>query len=111
MNIEQIVVLLIAERDRLARAIEALCGPDTPAKRRGRPPASGFTLGKPGTGFSTGEVLSLESKSGVGAVAIPSVVKNGERRKRTAADKRAASERMKYYWAAKRKKKSGSAFS
>ena len=35
MPIEHIVALLIAERDRLNRAIEALQGP---AKRRGRPP-------------------------------------------------------------------------
>ena len=35
MFTEQIVVLLIQERDRLNRAIEALQGP---AKRRGRPP-------------------------------------------------------------------------
>ena len=32
---DQIVTMLIAERDRLTRAIEALQGP---AKRRGRPP-------------------------------------------------------------------------
>jgi hypothetical protein len=35
MPTEHIVALLIAERDRLNRAIEALQGP---AKRRGRPP-------------------------------------------------------------------------
>jgi hypothetical protein len=35
MQTEHIVALLIAERDRLSRAIEALQGP---AKRRGRPP-------------------------------------------------------------------------
>ena len=35
MQTELIVALLIAERDRLARAIEALQGP---VKRRGRPP-------------------------------------------------------------------------
>ena len=36
MQTEQIIALLIAERDRLSRAIEALQGP---ARRRGRPPA------------------------------------------------------------------------
>jgi hypothetical protein len=38
MQTEHIVALLIAERDRLSRAIEALAGP---LKRRGRPPGSG----------------------------------------------------------------------
>jgi hypothetical protein len=38
MQSDQIVSLLIAERDRLSRAIEALQGP---AKRRGRPPGAG----------------------------------------------------------------------
>lgn len=38
MQTEQIVALLIAERDRLTRAIDALQGP---AIRRGRPPGSG----------------------------------------------------------------------
>jgi hypothetical protein len=38
MNIEQIVALLVAERDRMTRAIDALQGP---IKRRGRPPGSG----------------------------------------------------------------------
>lgn len=37
MTTEQIVVLLIQERDRLNKAIEALHGP---MKRRGRPPKS-----------------------------------------------------------------------
>jgi hypothetical protein len=35
MMTDQILVLLIAERDKLSRAIEALQGP---TKRRGRPP-------------------------------------------------------------------------
>jgi hypothetical protein len=38
MDTEHIVALLIAERDRLSRAIDALQGP---AKRRGRPPGPG----------------------------------------------------------------------
>jgi hypothetical protein len=37
MQTEQIVALLVTERDRLSRAIEALRGP---TKRRGRPPKS-----------------------------------------------------------------------
>jgi hypothetical protein len=35
MSIEQIVSLLVQERDKLSRAIEAL---QSPVKRRGRPP-------------------------------------------------------------------------
>jgi len=41
MPTEHIVALLIAERDRLNRAIEALQGP---AKRRGRPPKNQFAV-------------------------------------------------------------------
>ena len=37
MSTDHILALLIAERDKLNRAIEALSGP---AKRRGRPPGS-----------------------------------------------------------------------
>lgn len=46
MPIEHILALLIAERDRLSRAIDALQGP---TKRRGRPPGSGkqATVGPP----------------------------------------------------------------
>jgi hypothetical protein len=40
MQTEHIVAVLIAERDRLSRAIDAL---QDPAKRRGRPPGSGRT--------------------------------------------------------------------
>jgi hypothetical protein len=44
MHIEQIVALLIAERDRLDAAIEALQGP---VKRRGRPPGKKASAPKP----------------------------------------------------------------
>ena len=50
MSIEQILALLIAERDRLNRAIEALQGQ---AKRRGRPPKA----------LSVGALVSSESVS------------------------------------------------
>jgi len=43
MPTDQILQLLIAERERLNRAIEALQGP---ARRRGRPPA-GITIAAP----------------------------------------------------------------
>jgi len=77
---EHIVQLLIQERDRLTRAIEALQGP---TKRRGRPP----------------EALS-EDGGGSG-------VNGGAPKKRTwsAAQKKAAAERMKARWAAKKKGK------
>lgn len=83
MATEHIVTMLIAERDRLNRAIEALQGP---AKRRGRPP----------------KALAAAMAAG----AKPA----GKRRGRppmSAAEKKAASERMKAYWAAKRKSKKG----
>jgi hypothetical protein len=44
MQTEQILALLVAERDRLNRAIEALQGS---ARRRGRPPASSTGTAQP----------------------------------------------------------------
>jgi hypothetical protein len=73
---EHIVALLVAERDRLNRAIEALQGP---AKRRGRPPKDS----------SPSTIAALPVKKG--------------RRKFTAAQRKAQAARMKAYWA-KRKK-------
>jgi hypothetical protein len=75
MAIEQIVSLLIAERDRLNKAIEALTGP---TKRRGRPPKAA-------------------------SVASDGAAPN--RRTLSAATRKAQSQRMKKYWAAKRKAK------
>ena len=75
MPTEHIISLLIAERDRLNRAIEALQG----SKRRGRPPKN-------------------QSQTGAVAVVAP------KRKRRTAAQRKAQAERMKAYWAAKRKK-------
>ena len=89
MATEHIVALLVAERDRLTRAIEALQGP---AKRRGRPP----------------KAASVAVASAPAAPAAPvakAAQSAGGRRKRTAAEKKAASERMKAYWASKRKGK------
>lgn len=74
MPTEHIVALLIAERDKLNRAIEAL---QQPGRRRGRPPKN--------------------------PLAAPAVGAPQKRRGRTAAQKKAQSERMKRYWA-KRKK-------
>lgn len=76
MPTEQIVALLVAERDRLNQAIEALQGP----RRRGRPPR---------------DMNAASSQAGGQA----------PRRRRVfdAAQRKAQSERMKAYWAAKRK--------
>lgn len=78
MNTEHIVALLISERDKLNRAIEAL---GTPVKRRGRP-----------------------AKNPLG-VAVSANVKAGakKRSRLSPAKRKAQSERMKAYWA-KRKK-------
>ena len=87
MPTDQIVALLIAERDRLTRAIEALQGP---TRRRGRPPKN--PLAMIGAAAST-------------AAAAPAG--QGRRRPRTAAQKKAQSDRMKKYWAERRKASKG----
>jgi hypothetical protein len=76
MPIEHIIALLIAECDKLNRAIEALQGS---AKRRGRPPKAAVTLAAP-------------------EASTP------KRKRQSAARRKAQAERMKAYWAAKRKK-------
>jgi hypothetical protein len=76
MPMNHIVALLIGERDKLNRAIDALEGA---TKRRGRPPKSADAL-------------------------VPAVVaSNKKRRGMSAARRKAQAERMKAYWA-KRKK-------
>ena len=75
---DQILYLLIAERDKLNRAIEALQGP---AKRMGRPRKN-------------------QSATVAPVVAAPT----RKRRRQSAAQRKAQAERMKAYWAAKRKK-------
>jgi hypothetical protein len=73
---EHIVALLLAERDKIDRAIEALQGP----KRRGRPPKNPM------------------------AAVLPAPAKTASKRSGLGPSKRKAqSERMKAYWA-KRKK-------
>jgi hypothetical protein len=74
MPVDQILGFLIAERDRLNRAIEALQGS---ARRRGRPPKN--------------------------PLMFPSVV-SVKRKSRTAAQKKAQSEKMKLYWAQRKKR-------
>ena len=82
MPADQIIALLIAERDRLNRAIEVLQGP---TKRRGRPPRN------------------------PAAIATAPAPSNSETRRgrkgMSAAARKAQSTRMKKYWAAKRKAK------
>jgi hypothetical protein len=84
MDTQQIVSALIAERDRLTRAIEALQGP---TKRRGRPPKNPFGIP-------------------VVPTAAPAPTTNGHKRGMSAAARKAQSRRMKAYWA-KRKRESG----
>jgi hypothetical protein len=77
MRIDHIVTLLIAERDKLTRAIEVLQG----TKRRGRPPKN----------------------PGLALVASPAPTPNGRHGGMTAAVRKAQSKRMKAYWAKRRK--------
>ena len=79
MTTEHIVALLIAERDRLNRAIDALQGP---TKRRGRPPK--------------------DAAATVTAVA-DSPAPARKKRTFTAAQRKEQAARMKKYWAAKKK--------
>ena len=79
MDTQQIVSALIAERDRLNRAIEALQGP---TKRRGRPPKNQF---------------------GISMVPAPAPSTNGHKRGMSAAARKAQSRRMKAFWQKKRK--------
>ncbi|MGD1098516.1 MAG: hypothetical protein ABSB35_41870 [Bryobacteraceae bacterium] len=86
MPTDYVVSLLIAERDKLTLAIEALQGP---TKRRGRPPKNSLVLATVST--ATPEPLS----------AAPEPIR--KKRTFTAAQRKAFGERMKKYWAAKRK--------
>jgi hypothetical protein len=81
MPTDDIVALLIAERDKLNRAIDALQGP---TKRRGRPPKNALI-------------------AGVAPAAEPAP----KRKKRTftAVQRKEQAARMKRYWAAKKKAK------
>ena len=85
MPTDHIIALLVAERDKLNRAIEALQGP---IKRRGRPPKNSYTT----------------AAAPVATLAAPTVTK---RKGLSAAARKAQSQRMKAYWAAKRKKQGG----
>lgn len=85
MPTDHILALLIAERDKLNRAIEALSGP---TKRRGRPPKNPAAV------------------AATAAIAPPvSVAAAPAKKKRhfSAAQRAAAAERMRQRWAKKRK--------
>ena len=79
MPTEQIVALLVAERDRLNKAIDALQGP---VRRLGRPPKSA-------------------------ASAVPKTKPRRQRKRMSAAARKTLSERMKRYWAARKKRAKG----
>jgi hypothetical protein len=79
MATEHILSLLIAERDKLSKAIDALGG--------------------------TPKAVSSPSKAaGVTAPAAPAAAKTQKRKPLTSAQKKAHSERMTAFWAARRKK-------
>jgi uncharacterized membrane protein len=78
MPTDQILALLIAERDRLNAAIAALQGGAAVTKRRGRPP-----------------------KNASSEAATEKLARN--KRTFTPAQRKAQAKRMKAYWAAKKK--------
>ena len=78
MPTEHIVTLLIAERDKLTRAIEVLQG----TRRRGRPPKDPLAVPEAGA-------------------TAPEPTKRGQRTF-TSAQRKAQGQRMKAYWAAKK---------
>jgi len=80
MPTEHIIALLVAERDKLNRAIEALQGS---TKRPGRPPKNPLA-------------------AGASPAAAPVAKK---RKRRSAAQRKAQAERMKAYWANRKKSK------
>jgi hypothetical protein len=84
MPTDHILAVLIAERDKLNGAIEALSGP---TKRRGRPPKN---------------PLAVATSAPAPLNAAP---KQAKRKRRTfsAAQRKHQAERMKAYWAAKRR--------
>jgi hypothetical protein len=89
METDQIVQLLISERDKLSRAIEAL---GAPAQRRGRPRKKAKA--------------KTRTRAAAPSVAIPAQAPKASRRKRkplSAARRKALSAKMKAYWE-KRKK-------
>jgi hypothetical protein len=95
MPTEHIVALLIAERDRLTKAIEALQGP---AKRLGRPPKNPVAV--PAAAEYSDPTMPdwVKSKSKVAPTPEPVPTK----RKMSAAGRRAIREGVRRRWAAVR---------
>lgn len=94
MATEQILQMLILERDKLQAAIDALQGP---TKHRGRPP--GKTAKATPADYSDPTMPDwVKPKS-----ALATTAPKKKRRKFSAAQRKAASERMRLRWAAKKK--------
>ena len=83
MGIDHILALLVAERDKLNRAIAELGG--TVTKRRGRPPKNPLAVPIAAANLA------------------PPVPKTRGRKKMSAAQRKAQSLKMKAYWAKRRK--------
>ena len=97
MTYNDILPLLIAERDRLNRALEALQGP---VKRRGRPPKNPLSA-SPATDIPKPR-RGRPPKSAALSAASPAVPLQ-RRKGMSAAARKALSERMKKYWAKRHK--------
>ena len=91
MEISQIVALLVAERDRLNNAIEALQGT---TKRRGRPPGS-RRKSVPVDDPNMPDWVKPRS-------ALSETVSKKKRRKSSKAQREAAAERMRQRWVVKK---------
>lgn len=88
-TIDNVVSLLVSERDRLNQAIQILSGDSLP-KRRGRPPKTASAIPEHVT-----EAVSDGDASGD--------VAPRKKRRFTPAQRRAFGDRMKKYWAAKKR--------
>lgn len=99
MATSNIVELLVAERDKLNRAIEALQGP---VKRRGRPPkkADGFD-------YSAANVPDWVKPASERKTVAAAPKKERKKRVFTAAQRAAFGLRMKKFWAKRRKAAKG----
>jgi hypothetical protein len=92
MQTEQIVALLVAERDRLSKALEALQGP---TRRRGRPPKSPLAVLTANASFHAGNSHT--------AAAAPHATRKG----RTPAQRKAQAEKMRAYWKKRKASENG----
>jgi hypothetical protein len=94
MQTENILALLVAERDKLNRAIEALEGP---TKRQGRPPKKAVAAA------ANYDDPSMPDWVKPKAFRQETPTATVRRKPRTAAQRKAHGLRMKAFWAAKRK--------